>query len=407
MSLENIRLEDFFPVIRQTIQDAFKTNSFLFSYPYENVDEVDMGFRKMVWSDHYNVKPSFFSEGSDEGPHLVVIESSLRFYNVVALLEQKEHPDFICFGPFCDKEITSSLISKIVKENHIAPKHLNFIKRFYMGLPVININDFIATVRHLLSVCIPEFSVCPLEHINYSTETHEYNTGDERFYRFNAAYAERFAEKLQECTDAIVSGNTAKSTEKMKALIDFLGAFMQDVSPQNKRYLSTLNSIIMARLLQTSIHSLYIFQQSEKFEYEILQTASAEQLQHIPFEMARKYSLLAKNYAYDDYSYLIHNIVNYIEQNLTGDLSLAAIAEEFEKNPSYLSNAFKKEVGETITAYVRKKRMQTAIRYFNTTQMSVAEVAQAVGIPDFSYFSKDFKRQIGVSPREYKKMLDK
>jgi two-component system response regulator YesN len=39
--------------------------------------------------------------------------------------------------------------------------------------------------------------------------------------------------------------------------------------------------------------------------------------------------------------------------------------------------------------------------------MSVAEVAGAVGIPDFGYFSKLFKRHIGISPREYKKMLDK
>ena len=86
---------------------------------------------------------------------------------------------------------------------------------------------------------------------------------------------------------------------------------------------------------------------------------------------------------------------------------LPKLAEEFDKNPSYLSNAFKKEVGETLTSYIGKQRIQSSLRYFNTTTMSVAEVAEAVGIPDFGYFSKLFKKHVGVSPREYKKMLDK
>ena len=41
------------------------------------------------------------------------------------------------------------------------------------------------------------------------------------------------------------------------------------------------------------------------------------------------------------------------------------------------------------------------------TNMRVADVADAVGISDFGYFSKLFKKHVGVSPREYKKMLDK
>ena len=100
-------------------------------------------------------------------------------------------------------------------------------------------------------------------------------------------------------------------------------------------------------------------------------------------------------------------MVNYIDQHLATELSLSVLAETFDKNPSYLSNAFKKEVGDTITEYINKARIQASLRYFNTTNMSVGEVADAVGISDFGYFSKLFKKHVGVSPREYKKMIDK
>ena len=140
---------------------------------------------------------------------------------------------------------------------------------------------------------------------------------------------------------------------------------------------------------------------------KITETTSMNELSHLPFDMVRKYSILARNYTYDKYSLLIRNVINYIEQHLSGELTLSVIAEEFGKNPSYLSTTFRKEMGDTLTNYISRQRIQASLRYFNTTTLSVAEVASAVGIPDFGYFSKLFRRYVGVSPREYKKMLDK
>lgn len=97
--------------------------------------------------------------------------------------------------------------------------------------------------------------------------------------------------------------------------------------------------------------------------------------------------------------------MNYITLHLSDSLSLSVIADYFQKNPSYLSGQFRKETGESLTDYIQKERMQTAIRYFNTTNMSVAEVAGCVGIHDFSYFSRIFKKYIGQSPSQYRKLV--
>lgn len=133
----------------------------------------------------------------------------------------------------------------------------------------------------------------------------------------------------------------------------------------------------------------------------------AQELQHLPYEMVRKYCLLVKNFTYDNYSYLIRSVVNYINQHLSSELSLDTLASEFGKNASYLSSEFKKEVGDTLTTYINKHRILASLRYFNTTDMSVAEVSNAVGYTDMGYFSRLFRKYVGQSPREYKKMLDK
>ncbi len=160
-------------------------------------------------------------------------------------------------------------------------------------------------------------------------------------------------------------------------------------------------------MLDTSVHPLHVLQQWNTYEMKIKNTDSEKELLHFPIDMARKYALLVRNYGYDRYSYLIRNVINYIDQHLSSELTLAILAREFGKNPSYLSGAFKKETGDTITGYISKQRVQTSLRYFNTTNLSVAEVAIAVGIQDFSYFIKLFRRYVGVSPREYRKMLER
>ena len=113
-----------------------------------------------------------------------------------------------------------------------------------------------------------------------------------------------------------------------------------------------------------------------------------------------------KNFTYDNYSYLIRSVVNYINQHLSSELSLATLAAEFDKNASYLSNEFKKEVGDTLTTYINKHRILASLRYFNTTDMSVAKY-QRRRLHHMGYFSRLFRKYVGQSPREYKKMLDK
>lgn len=407
MALPHISIDDIFPIVKQTMLDAYKVDSILLQYPYSGFDRLDMGMRRMAWGTNYSTSLPIFSL-TDESPYqIIALESSLAFYNVIARVSESQKPDLIAFMPFLTEPISSTKINKIVKENGIPIDHADDIQRLYLNLPIVPLNDFILTFSHLITAFLPAFASSQVHYISYSDEKHEISPSETRFQKFSADYIENLINRLTDCTRAISSGNQSLATEKMKTLMDFTAAYTSVPLAQTKQWLLYLNLFIAAEIFNTAVHPYYTFRQLQTFEWKINETASLSKLNHLPFEMARKYSMLAKNYALGKYSYLIRNVINYIDQHFTAELSLSVLAEAFDKNASYLSNAFKKEVGDTLTEYICKTRIQASLRYFNTTNMSVADVASTVGISDFGYFSKLFKKYVGVSPREYKKMLDK
>lgn len=406
MALPEISLNDFFPIIKQTMLDTYKVDSLLLQPPYSGFERLDMGMRRMAWGE-YTTTPHIFSLTEDSPYQIVVLESSLAFYNVVVRVSEGQEPDLIAFMPFLTEPLSPANINRIMKENGIPVDHTDAMQRLYLNLPVVPLNDFILTFSHLITAFLPAFASNHVHYISYSGEKHEISPSEARFKKFNADYIESLINRLTDCTKAISSGNQSLATEKMKSLIDCAASLTTSPLPQTKQWLSYLNIFIASNMFHTAVHPYYTFRLLQSFELKINETASLSKLQHLPFDMSRKYSMLAKNYTFGKYSYLIRNVINYIDQHLATELSLSVLAEVFEKNASYLSNAFKKEVGDTLTEHIGKTRIQASLRYFNTTNMSVADVANAVGISDFGYFSKLFKKYVGVSPREYKKMLDK
>ena len=96
----------------------------------------------------------------------------------------------------------------------------------------------------------------------------------------------------------------------------------------------------------------------------------------------------------------IREILDYINSHYDRDISLQWMADRFGLNPSYFSRFFKKETGESFIGYLTKVRIEKS-RVLLAKGVKAAEVAEKVGYPNYTYFSKLFKKVAGVSPSEY------
>lgn len=406
--LKDISPDEFFPVIRQALMDAYNIDSFLMKPPYGDIDLTDGGIRKLIWG-KYNFAMPQFPEGEGDAHRCVLVESRLGFSNMAFTLSREKTPPVICLGAFLEKPLTGADIARIMRENNIPKDLVPILIKTYDSLPVAHYRDIGVFAGHMIHAFLPDFTFSDVNRLNFTdTKAPEAAVNLEEMQSFNAENASQMSRRLNECGRAVLEGNARRAVAAMKSVIDYPLGYERHILLQEMRTdILQINMFFFSRILETSIHPQNAAEIYRMIERKVYETDTARELEALTFEIVRRYANLVKNFSDEEYSYLIRDIRNYIDLHISGDLSLSAVADHFGKNPSYLSARFSKETGMTLSEYVSKRRIDEAVRYFNTTSMSVSEVALAVGISDFSYFSRQFKKYAGLSPREYKKKLTK
>jgi AraC-like DNA-binding protein/ligand-binding sensor protein len=93
---------------------------------------------------------------------------------------------------------------------------------------------------------------------------------------------------------------------------------------------------------------------------------------------------------------------NFILENYTRKISLKEIADVAGLSPPYFSTIFKEEMGENLSKYLNRLRVEKASRLLLETEMSLSEIAACCCFEDQSWFSKIFKAYTGISPGKYR-----
>jgi two-component system response regulator YesN len=95
-------------------------------------------------------------------------------------------------------------------------------------------------------------------------------------------------------------------------------------------------------------------------------------------------------------------IKNYIWENLHQEISLYQLSRLVFLNPSYLSRIFSQTVGVTLTEYVQNARIKVAKELLVKSDLQIQEIAMKVGLDSPAYFSRMFRKEVGLSPHEYR-----
>lgn len=98
----------------------------------------------------------------------------------------------------------------------------------------------------------------------------------------------------------------------------------------------------------------------------------------------------------------VQKSVDYIGGHYTEDLSMNEVAAKFNFSPAYFSRLFKKETGHSFVSYLTLVRILRSIKLLRQTDQSIEQIGMEIGFNTPNYFSATFKKEIGLTPSQYR-----
>lgn len=104
----------------------------------------------------------------------------------------------------------------------------------------------------------------------------------------------------------------------------------------------------------------------------------------------------------EEASPVVARAINFLNNNINKKLSLNQLAREVGYSPTYLTTIFKKETNYSPISYFSHLKILKACEYLDYTKMKVKEISFSLAYSDPYYFTKDFTKKMGLSPRNYR-----
>jgi signal transduction histidine kinase/DNA-binding LacI/PurR family transcriptional regulator/CheY-like chemotaxis protein len=122
-----------------------------------------------------------------------------------------------------------------------------------------------------------------------------------------------------------------------------------------------------------------------------------ETLRHVETALARQHTLSRAAQG------LIRKAMAYIHTHYAEPLTREEIADHIGISADYMTDCFRQELGITPIAYIRRYRIRRACELLRTSDQSITQVALAVGFSDGAHFTRTFTREVGTTPRAFRR----
>ena len=214
---------------------------------------------------------------------------------------------------------------------------------------------------------------------------------------------------------SMISGKTIYNFLRngtMSEIDDLVNEYYESIGPEAAESMMFRQYVLVEALL-SSVSFLEDLGVSKDRSSDILGSLSNLPLYTESSDKAKEYirKLLTRMIEYRNtlsdkkYNEIIDKAKLYIQENYQNDdMSLQSVASSVNVSSNHFSAIFRKETGETFIDYLTAVRINKAKELLTCTSMKTSEIGFEVGYRDPHYFSYIFKKTMGMSPKEYRRI---
>lgn len=216
---------------------------------------------------------------------------------------------------------------------------------------------------------------------------------------FDKKTSDEFSHKWIDSLESLSRGNTDEFEQFISTVPEYFKNNKFDLRHVAFLYNSAAYKInSLTKSIMNGEYLLFLNMEDILTEYESLKVMCNELLL-----LAKE--VLGNNNAEARYSSAsFDKILKYINENYNKSISLEELSEMFNVSISYICKHFKEKLNKTFLEYQKNIRINHAKYLLKNSQLSVMEVSEKVGYPDYYYFNRVFKAQTGFTPGKFKKM---
>ena len=323
----------------------------------------------------------------------------------------KEDDEHLVVGPFVENPITDDLIYPIINNLDLNLDYASKLKLYYQSVPTIDsstvyeilftINEYVTKNQNPPSLNTIDLSILPKQDSSYDLFVKDLNRTS-MYKKLEERYAgeDRLLSYIEKGDIVLAQKEFAKSSISHSEIIR-----TKDSLRNTKNLLLIANTLFRRTAYIGGVHPIYLDELSGKWAIKIEQTVALKDLDNLHLQMINSYCLLTKEHSLSKYSPIVKQALMFINLNISSNLTVKKVAQEVSLSPDYLTRLFKKELGVNIITYINRKRIHTSLELLKNTNLSIEEIGDLIGLSNTSYFYTMFKREIGVSPKQYRNSL--
>jgi len=215
------------------------------------------------------------------------------------------------------------------------------------------------------------------------------------------------SDKEQKMLDALRQGDTNLTKRLLNEILAFIFYSNPNEFSHSKCRVIEL-AFLLSRVGLRSLFTVKTMLKNDRRNLLLIEKAQTmEELAGVLYQITDDLEEQIKSFQKMHHAAAFKKAEDYILENFAKKLTLKGISQASGFSAPYFSKIFKEEMGETLTTYLNRLRVEKAASLLTNTNLSLCDIAQDCGFADQSWFSKTFKLYIGRSPGKYRSQFGK